>query len=183
MRHGFLVVGTRLSTVVALGLGMGSITHAAVVADYFFNGPIAYSSSFQTLSVATGPSGAVLFNSTGLPAAYSVTAAYEAGSEVVMSMNLVGSSITDNGFSTTANFATPTGYKVQLFLGNGSGGTAAAPVLTGWLSNMQASGIDGSNTGVLTGYLHPQAGWPSRISRIRRTSLRLISICRRTSLR
>ena len=158
MRHGFLVVATRLSTVFAFGLGMGSITHAAVVADYFFNGPIAYSSSFQTLSVATGTSGAVIFNSTGLPAAYSLTAANEAGSKVVMAMNLVGSSIIDNGFSTTANFTTPTGYKVQLFLGNGSGGTAATPVLTGWLSNMQASGIDGSNTGVLTGLLHPTGG-------------------------
>src|ERR1700674_3946857 len=106
MRHGFLVVTARLSTVLALGLGMGSITQAAVVADYFFNGPIAYSSSFQTLSVATGASGAVIFNSTGLPASDSVTAANEAGSKVVMSMNLVGSSIIDNGFSTTANLAT-----------------------------------------------------------------------------
>jgi hypothetical protein len=158
MRHGFLVVAARLSAVLALCLGASSITHAAVVADYFFNGPIAYSSSSQTLSVTTGTSGAVLFNSTGLPAAYSVTSANQAGSEVVMSMNLVASSIIDNGFSTTADFATPTGYKVQLFLGNGSGGTAAAPVLTGWLSSMQASGIDGSNTGVLTGYLHPTGG-------------------------
>jgi hypothetical protein len=158
MRHGFLVVAARLSNVLALGLGTSSITHAAVVADYFFNGPIAYSSNSQTLSVATGPTGAVLFNSTGLPVAYSVTAANQAGSEVVMSMNLVGSSIVDNGFSTTANFSTPTGYKVELFLGNGSGGTAATPVLTGWVSSMQASGIDGSNTGVLTGYLHPTGG-------------------------
>ncbi|HEY4446290.1 MAG TPA: hypothetical protein VGN30_18555 [Steroidobacteraceae bacterium] len=158
MRHGFLVVAAHLSTVMALGLGSSSIARAATVADYFFNGPIAYSSTSQTLSVATGSGGAVLFNSTGLPAAYSVTAANEAGSKVVMSMNLVGSSIVDDGFATTANFSTPTGYKVQLFLGNGSGGTAAAPVLTGWLSSMQASGIDGSNTGVLTGYLHPTGG-------------------------
>jgi hypothetical protein len=158
MRHGFLVVAAHLSTVLALGQGLSSITHAATVADYYFNGPIAYSSTSQTLSVATGSSGAVLFNSTGLPTAYSVTAANQAGSEVVMSMNLVGTSIVDNGFSTTADFSTPTGYKVQLFLGNGSGGTAAAPVLTGWLSSMQASGIDGSNTGVLTGYLHPTGG-------------------------
>jgi hypothetical protein len=56
-----------------------------------------------------------------------VTSANEAGSEVVMSMSLVGSSIPDNGFSTTADFAAPTGYKVQLFLVNGSGGTAATP--------------------------------------------------------
>jgi hypothetical protein len=158
MRHGFLVVAARVSTVMAFGLGWGSMTHAATVADYFFNGPIAYSSSSQTLSVVTGAGGAVLFNSTGLPAAYSVTAANQAGSEVVMSINLVDSSIVDNGFSTTANFFTPTGYKVELFLGNGSGGTAATPVLTGWVSSMQASGIDGSNTGVLTGYLHPTGG-------------------------
>lgn len=87
-----------------------------------------------------------------------MTSANEAGSEVLMSMNLVPASITDDGFSTTASFSTPAGYKVQIFLGDGAGGTAAAPVLAGWLSNMQASGIDGGNTGVLTGYLHPTGG-------------------------
>ncbi len=134
------------------------MAHASVVADYYFNGPISYSAGSQTLSVSTGPGGAELFNSTGLPASYSVTAANEAGSEIVLSMGLVAGSVADNGYSTTAAFSTATGYVAALYLGNGSGGTSASPVLTGTLSNMEISGVDGDNTGVLTGFLHPTGG-------------------------
>ena len=73
-------------------------------------------------------------------------------------MSLVAGSVSDNGFATTASFSTPASYQAALYLGNGSGGTAGTPVLTGWLSNMQVSGIDAGNTGVLTGYLHPTGG-------------------------
>ena len=148
---------------VALGLAASSTSHAATVADYYFNGPIAYAVAGQTLSVDTGFQGAELISSTGLPAPYAVVPTGQAGSniagsEVLLSMNLAAGSVSDNGFATTASFTTPTGYQASLFLGNGSGGTASAPVLTGTLSNMQVSGFDGGNTGVLTGYLHPTGG-------------------------
>lgn len=147
----------------ALGLIASPLLHASTVADYYFNGPISYSSNGQTLSVNTGSQGAELISSTGLPAPFAVLPTGQpgsniAGSEVMLSMNLVAGSVSDNGFATTASFATATGYQAALYLGNGSGGTAGSPVLTGTLSNMQVSGFDGSNTGVLTGYLHPTGG-------------------------
>lgn len=137
--------------------------HAATVADYYFNGPIAYSVAGQTLSVDTGSQGAELISSTGVPAPYAVVPTGQpgsniAGSEVLLSMNLLAGSVSDNGVATTASFTTPNGYQAALYLGNGSGGTASAPVLTGTLSDMQVSGFDGGNTGVLTGYLHPTGG-------------------------
>jgi hypothetical protein len=147
----------------ALGLAAGPTLQAATVADYYFNGPIAYSVNGQSLSVDTGSQGAELISSTGLPAPYAVVPTGQAGSniagsEVLLSMSLVAGSVSDNGFATTASFATAPGYQAALYLGNGSGGTAGAPVLTGTLSNMQVSGFDGGNTGVLTGYLHPTGG-------------------------
>lgn len=147
----------------ALGLATGPALHAATVADYFFNGPISYSANGQSLSVNTGSQGAELISSTGLPAPFAVVPTGQsgsniAGSEVLLSMNLVAGSVNDNGFATTASFATLPGYQAALYLGNGTGGTASTPVLTGTLSNMQVSGFDGGNTGVLTGYLHPTGG-------------------------
>jgi hypothetical protein len=132
--------------------------HATTVPDYYFNGPISFSTTNEALSVATGAGGAELFQSTGLPAAYTVNAANESGSEIVLSMNLVPGSVVDNGYSTTASFATAAGYLAALYLGNGSGGTASSPVLTGSLSNLEVSGVDGDSDGVLTGYLHPIGG-------------------------
>jgi hypothetical protein len=147
----------------ALGLAASPVVHASTVADYYFNGPISYSTSGQTLSVNTGSQGAELISSTGLPAPFAVVPTGQAGSnitgsEVLLSMNLVAGSVSDNGFATTASFATTPGYQAALYLGNGAGGTASTPVLTGTLSNMQVSGFDGSNTGVLTGFLHPTGG-------------------------
>jgi hypothetical protein len=147
----------------ALGLTSSPVLHASTVADYYFNGPISYTASGQTLSVNTGSQGAELISSTGLPAPFAVVptgqaASNIAGSEVLLSMNLVAGSVSDNGFATTASFATAPGYRAALYLGNGAGGTASTPVLTGTLSNMQVSGFDGGNTGVLTGFLHPTGG-------------------------
>ena len=151
------------SMMLLCGLGAGSTLRAATVADYFFNGPIDYSVVGQTLSVETGSQGARLISSTGLPTPFAVVPTGQpgsniAGSEILLSMNLVAGSVNDNGFATSASFSTPAGYQAALYLGNGSGGTAGAPVLTGTLSNMQVSGFDGGNTGVLTGYLHPTGG-------------------------
>jgi hypothetical protein len=147
----------------ALGVATSPLLHASTVADYYFNGPISYSAGGQTLSVNTGSQGAELISSTGLPAPFAVVPTGQpgsniAGSEVVLSMSLVAGSVSDNGFATTASFTTPNGYQAALYLGNGSGGTASSPVLTGTLSNMQISGFDGGNSGVLTGYLHPTGG-------------------------
>jgi hypothetical protein len=163
MHHGFLRITVRVVSALALQLAAGSAVHAATVADYYFNGPIAYSINGQTLSVATGAQGAELISSTGLPAPYSVVPTGQAGSniagsEVVLSMSLVFGSVDDNGFATTASFAAAPGYQAALYLGNGSGGPASTPVLTGTLSDMQVSGFDGGDTGVLTGYLHPTGG-------------------------
>ena len=163
MQHGSLRMTVRVLGAMALQLAAGSALHAATVADYYFNGPIAYSVNGQTLSVVTGSQGAELISSTGLPAPFAVVPTGQAGSnivgsEVLLSMNLVAGSVNDNGFATTASFAAAPGYQAALYLGNGSGGTAGAPVLTGTLSNMQVSGFDGGNTGVLTGYLHPTGG-------------------------
>lgn len=163
MRTAYRAIAVRTLSVMALGLSASPMSYAGTVADYFFNGPIAYSVTGQTLSVDTGSQGAELISSTGLPAPYAVVPTGQpgsniAGSEVMLSMSLVAGSVTDNGFATTASFSTPTGYQAELYLGNGSGGTASTPVLTGTLSNMQVSGFDGSNTGVLTGYLHPTGG-------------------------
>ena len=146
-----------------LALGAGSATRAATVADYFFNGPIAYSVTGQTLSVDTGSQGAELISSTGLPAPFAVVPTGQpgsniAGSEILLSMSLVPGSVVDNGFATSASFSTAVGYQAALYLGNGSGGAAATPVLTGTLSNLQVSGFDGGTSGVLTGYLHPTGG-------------------------
>jgi len=159
----YRATAVRTLSVMALGLAGVSALHAATVADYYFNGPIAYSVNGQTLSVDTGSQGAELISSTGLPAPYAIVPTGQpgsniAGSEVLLSMSLVAGSVSDNGFATTASFATPNGYQAALYLGNGSGGTASAAVLTGTLSNMQVSGFDGGNTGVLTGYLHPTGG-------------------------
>lgn len=145
------------------GLGASPALRAATVADYYFNGPIAYSATSQMLSVDTGSGGAEIISSTGLPSPYAVVPTGQpgsniTGSQVMLSMQLVSGSISDNGFATTASFSTPTGYQAALYLGNGNGATAGSPVLTGWLSNMQVSGFDASNTGVLTGYLHPTGG-------------------------
>ena len=150
-------------SVMALGLAADPTLHASTVADYYFNGPISYSASGQTLSVNTGSQGAELISSTGLPAPFAVVPTGQPGSnilgsEVMLSMNLIPGSVSDNGFATTASFTTATGYQAALYLGNGSGGTASSPVLTGTLSNMQVSGFDGGNSGVLTGYLHPTGG-------------------------
>lgn len=147
----------------ALGLAAGPTLHASTVADYYFNGPISYSASGQTLLVNTGSQGAELISSTGLPAPFAVVPTGQPGSnilgsEVMLSMNLIPGSVSDNGFATTASFTTANGYQAALYLGNGSGGTASSPVLTGTLSNMQVSGFDGGNSGVLTGYLHPTGG-------------------------
>jgi len=142
----------------ALCLAAAGVAQAGVVPDYYFNGPISFDASNGILSVATGVGGAELFQSSGLPANYSVNAGNELGSEVVLSMNLVPNSIVDNGYSTTASFSTASNYLAALYLGNGSGGTSGSPVLTGTLSDLQVSGIDGNNAGVLTGYLHPTGG-------------------------
>lgn len=145
------------------GLCATSTLRAATVADYYFNGPIAYFVTGQTLSVDTGSHGAEIISSTGLPAPYAVVPTGQpgsniAGSEIFLSMSLVPGSVNDNGFATSASFTTANGYQAALYLGNGSGGTSAAAVLTGTLSNMQVSGFDGGNSGVLTGYLHPTGG-------------------------
>ena len=136
---------------------------ASSLPDYFFNGPIAYDSSTGTLSIATGAGGAEIFSSTGLPAPFAVIPTTQPnsnipGSEVLLSMSLVPGSVNDNGSVTSASFSTPTGYQAALYLGNGSGGTAATPVLTGTLSGLQIGGLDGNNFGELTGYLHPTGG-------------------------
>ena len=161
MRDGFLAAArcsAILGLVSLLGLALAPEARASVVPDYYFNGPTDYDATTGTLSVATGPGGAEILASTGLPADLSATAATAAGSEVLLSLNLVAGSVVDNGYSTTASFSTSAGYVAALYLGNGSGGTSATPVLTGTLSNMQISGVDGSNSGVLTGYLHPTGG-------------------------
>jgi len=149
------ILGWLAATVLCLTAGLA---RAAAVPDYYFNGPVNFDATTEALSVATGPGGAELFESSGLPTQYSVDAANAVGSEIVLSMNLAANSIVDNGYSTTASFDTAADYVAALYLGNGSGGTSNAPVLTGTLSNLQVSGIDGNNAGVLTGYLHPTGG-------------------------
>jgi hypothetical protein len=163
MGMGFESAAVRVLMVIGWGLCASSTLRAATVADYYFNGPIDYTVAGQTLTVNTGSQGAELISSTGLPAPFAVVPTGQpgsniAGSEVLLSMSLVAGSVADNGFATTASFSTPAGYQASLYLGNGSGGTATSPVLKGWLSNMQVSGFDGGNTGVLTGYLHPTGG-------------------------
>lgn len=135
----------------------GSIAEAGtVVADYYFNGPIGYDATTQTLSVS--PS-AQIFQSVGLPAAYSlVPGVNQAGSQIDLSMQLNPASVLDNGLTTTASFTEPAGYQAALYLGNGSGGTAASPVLTGTLTGLAVVGFDNNNLGILTGYLHPTGG-------------------------
>ena len=163
MRSEFRQATLRMSGVLALGIGLCSISQAATVPDYFFNGPITFSASGNTLSVNTGTQGAEIFSSTGVPAPFAVIptnlpGSNIAGSQIFLSLTLVPSSVHDNGSTTTASFTTPTGYQAALYLGNGSGGTASTPVLTGTLSDMQVSGTDGFNIGVLTGFLHPTGG-------------------------
>jgi hypothetical protein len=163
MQRDFRTIVVGVLGVAVLELYAPSALRAATVADYYFNGPIAYTVTGQTLSVDTGSQGAEIISSTGLPAPFAVVPTGQpgsniAGSEILLSMNLVPGSVNDNGYATTASFSTPSGYQASLFLGNDSGGTAAAPVLTGTLSNMQISGFDGGTSGVLTGYLHPTGG-------------------------
>lgn len=150
-----------------LALAAGSLlalpAGAASLPDYFFNGPVSYDAGSGTLSIATGAGGAEIFSSTGLPSPYAVIPTTQPnsnipGSEVVLSMNLVSGSVNDNGTFTTAAFSTASGYQAALYLGNGSGGTATTPVLTGTLSGLQVGGLDGNNYGELTGYLHPTGG-------------------------
>ncbi len=141
----------------------GGAAHASSLPDYFFNGPANYDASSGTLSIVTGTGGAKIFGSSGLPSPFAVIPTTQPnsnipGSEVVLSMMLVSGSVSDNGSITSASFSTPTGYQAALYLGNGSGGTAAYPVLTGTLSGMQIGGVDGNNYGELTGYLHPTGG-------------------------
>ena len=150
-----------------LTLGAGGLAAlpaaAGSVPDYFFNGPVSYDVATGTLSIDTGAGGAEIFSSTGLPAPYAVIPTTQPnsnipGSEVVLSMGLVTGSVSDNGTFTTASFSTPPSYQAALYLGNGSGGTATTPVLTGTLSGLQVGGLDGNNYGELTGYLHPTGG-------------------------
>jgi hypothetical protein len=61
-----------LLSAVALGVATSPLLHASTVADYYFNGPISYSASGQTLSVNTGSQGAELISSTGLPSPFAV---------------------------------------------------------------------------------------------------------------
>jgi hypothetical protein len=147
----------------AVGLAVAAAVFAAgtaqagVIADYYFNGPISYKGG--VLAVATGPAGATIIESTGLPAPLAlVPNLNQAGSQVILSADLLPGSVVDNGFSTSASFMAPVGDTAALYLGNGSGGTASTPVLTGTLSNLEVSGIDGNNTGILSGYLHPNGG-------------------------
>lgn len=140
---------------------MSGSASASTVAEYFFNGSAAYNASTELLSVG---SAATLFQSSGLPAGLSVIptgnpGANVVGSRVNISMQLVPGSVLDTGLFTIAGFnADPVQPVVSLYLGTGSGGTSATPVLTGTLSNLELTGQDGNNTGILTGELHPNGG-------------------------
>lgn len=149
--------------------GVAATTMAAsafgdTVPAYYFNGGASY--VFDTSSgegILAVDSSATIFQSTGLPAPLAVITsgpgANVAGSEVVMSMELQPSTVVDTGMFTVAGFVpNPAAPQVALYLGNGSGGTATTPVLVGTLSNMELSGPDGFNAGVLTGDLHPTGG-------------------------
>jgi hypothetical protein len=128
---------------------------------YYFNGGAAYDASTETLSTIdpnTGLAMASLFQSANLPPPLSVVPGVnDRGSAIDLTMTLVPSTIVDNGLQTTASFAA-TAQEAALYLGNGSGGTATTPVLTGTLSNITLSGPDGLNMGFLTAYLHPNGG-------------------------
>jgi hypothetical protein len=143
-------------------MSLCSMSHAAsVLPEYFFNGPVAFSSGTDTLAVKTGAGGAEIIGSQGLPSPFAVIptnmpGSNIAGSEIVLSLNL--GTVTDSNGTTTATFTTPVGYEAALYLGNGSGGTQSSPVLTGSLTDMEVSGGDGNNLGVLTGLLHPNGG-------------------------
>ena len=154
---------SHLARVILLAATLSGVAHGGSLPDYFFNGPVTYDASSGTLSISTGVGGAEIFSSTGLPAPYAVIPTTQPGSnipgsEIVLSMSLVPGSVSDNGLVTTASFATAPGFQAALYLGNGSGGTAATPVLTGTLSGLQVGGLDGNNFGELTGYLHPTGG-------------------------
>jgi len=149
----------RVLTLAVCGLCAAPPTQAATVAEYFFNGGATYSSATGQLSV---DSSATIFASAGLPSPLSVIAsgpgANVTGSQVDLVVALDPTSVVDNGAQTIANFLAITGQPVQLFLGNGTGGTATSPVLTGALSSVQLTGVDGLNAGILTAYLHPNGG-------------------------
>ena len=133
---------------------------AGVVAEYYFNGSASFNAGTDLLSIGSDAS---VFQSAGLPAALSVVStgpgANVVGSEVNLSMLLNTATVLDTGQFTIANFnANPAQPVVSLYLGDGSGGTSATPVLTGTLSSVQLVGQDGNNAGVLTAYLHPTGG-------------------------
>ena len=161
MRSELWRAALRIPTLLVAALGLCSAAGAATVPDYVFNGPIAFTASSDTLTVDLGSSGAKLISSQGLPAPFAVIPTGQsgsniAGSEIVMSLTLDPTSVIDSGGQTKASFLA--GATASLYLGNGSGGTQATPVLSGTLSGMEMGGSDSFNIGALTGFLHPTGG-------------------------